>query len=267
MKKILTLTLFLCAINSFAQRTEGNQENGEFLKYNANDHLRERMNYKDGQLHGLYEKYSMVKEELMVTERGYYTNGKKDSLWTRFHFGTTQPMTVTHYKNGDKNGVEKQYNKDGVVTLESHFKDNQLNGPWKRFYDNGVLRDEATMENGKEVGERRSYYESGALQSLTHPFIDGLTEWMWFYENGNLKFIKTVKGRNKVHGLLRTFHENGLLQAQEEFVDGVRNGLSMTFDENGNKTQEGHYENRKKVGVWNYYHEGCLESTKDHSEE
>jgi antitoxin component YwqK of YwqJK toxin-antitoxin module len=267
MKKLFTLSLLFIAVSSFGQRTEGNQENGEFLKYNALDKLLEKYTYKDGKKHGLYEKYSGNKTDNKVTTRGYYSEGEKDSVWTTFRFGTDQPQRVTTYKNGKKHGPEKSYSHDGTIKTEFNYANDQFHGLNRSYHPNGNIKNEYNYENGTTVGIQRSYYESGELLSVTHPYKDDLYEWTWYYENGNPKFIKTIRGRNTVVGLLRTFHENGLLHTQEEFVEGKRNGLSMAYDEFGNKTREGMYENQKKVGEWKYYTEGVFEFSKDHSAE
>ena len=49
------------------------------------------------------------------------------------------------------------------------------------------------------------------------------------------------------------FYENGKLWSWGEYTEGVRNGLSSVYYDNGVKKMEGNYKDDKQVGIWQFY--------------
>ena len=66
---------------------------------------------KDGQRHGLWEKY-WDNNQLMY--KGVYVNGKKHGLWEHYH-GNGQFYCKCTYVNGKEHGLWKHYNRDGTI--------------------------------------------------------------------------------------------------------------------------------------------------------
>jgi len=98
---------------------------------------------------------------------------------------------VENYKNGQRHGVQEEYNRDGNILRKdmytngeltkklkysTYYENGQLMEDWfpvyKKYYENGQIMILATTEGGKE------YYESGQLKR------DGDKE---YYESGQLK--------------------------------------------------------------------------------
>jgi len=79
------------------------QLHGEYEKYDGNGQLRKKANYKDGQLHGEYEKY----------DGGYPTNDEK-----------------------------------GQLRKKANYKDGQLHGEYEKYHGNGHLKEKANYIDG-----------------------------------------------------------------------------------------------------------------------
>ena len=80
--------------------------------------------------------------------------------------------SVTPIRNGLKNGVQKIYDKQGRVVLETTYVDGQKNGPQKAYFANGklwyvmhyknnVLNGRAVMYDAKGNLIKEAYYVNG----------------------------------------------------------------------------------------------------------
>lgn len=62
-----------------------------------------------------------------------------------------------------------------------------------------------------------------------------------------------VGGRR--HGLWNTYNSLGRLQSRNEYVDGLLEGPTITFRENGAVLYQGQHRHGLKVGEWRFYDE------------
>ena len=58
-----------------------------------------------------------------------------------------------------------------------------------------------------------------------------------FHPNGKLKTIATYRS-DKKHGKETFYHDNGVFQAECEWVNGLQNGEVISYDKNGNKVKQ-----------------------------
>ncbi|PZP51423.1 MAG: hypothetical protein DI598_03225 [Pseudopedobacter saltans] len=97
MKYGLIVFFFIAALNTIAQN-----------KTDANG-------LKQGYWHiNMPEKYG----EPAYQDKGYYKDGKKEGIWLHLSdMGDT--LAIERYKYGNKNGISKYYNLEGIVRVES----------------------------------------------------------------------------------------------------------------------------------------------------
>jgi len=160
--------------------------------YNHNEHqARDEKNYKDGQLHGpsrLWENGILIFE--------------------------------LNYKNGIKDGLDKEWWPNGQIKAQHLFKDGAL-FEWSKWYENGLLKVENKSNDLYEI-----YKKWG--------------------KNGNLTYESTTKYKtnyNRYTGIqeiknfiIKNWNENGLLIEQSKF-DG-KYEIIKKWSENGNLTYE-----------------------------
>ncbi len=73
-----------------------------------------------------------------------------------------------------------------------------------------------------------------------------------FYENGDQKNIIRFKKGVK-HGLSKSWHKNGKVWAETNYIDGKKQGESFTTFPNGQIKYEGKYKNTRRVEKWIMY--------------
>lgn len=97
-----------------------------------------------------------------------------------------------------------------------------------------------TLKNGR-------LYRAGQ----THPFNGIVTE---TYSDRSQKSRASVQ-RGKLNGLSEGWHTNGVLQVQENFVQGVSHGARLKWHSNGKKASEAEIEDGKLHGLFRRWNE------------
>ncbi len=86
-----------------------------------------------------------------------------------------------------RQGVSKEYRKDGTLENLIHYDNNRKHGPAYNYYPDGkTVKVEVHYEKGYKNGETRWYYPDGKIYRIT-PFVNGkiLGIRTTYYENGN----------------------------------------------------------------------------------
>lgn len=109
-------------------------------------------------------------------------------------------------------------------------------------YDSGNPRD-VYFYQADSNGERERYYEAH------------------YYEDNKVYVEGGIKADQR-DGIWRAYFENGRLQAEAEYENGVQVGKELVFYENGELFYEGYYTAGNCSGTWSWYTpEGKLEKT------
>jgi len=121
-------------------------------------------------------------------------------------------------------------------------------GHWIGKFPTGTVRYEGTFANDKPVGEWKRFHENGKINAhLYHALNTDIATAELFDENG----IRYAKGNYK--GTLKdstwNYYNNQKLVAQEDYSNGIKNGRSLTFFENGNIVNESKWVNGLLDGV------------------
>lgn len=92
-------------------------------------------------------------------------------------------------------------------------------------------------------------------------------EYSEVYDNGNLK-LKGKKVNGQRDGLWVSYYQNGTKWSETTFEAGVKKGPTTTYYEDGMMRYTGQFKDDKKTGIWKFYNkEGKLEKTLDLSTE
>jgi len=124
-------------------------------------------------------------------------------------------------------------------------------GVWKKYYNNKRIRYQGKFEAGKEIGVFKYY---SALSS-DHPIVIKIftkntnqAEVQFFTEKGILESEGEMNGKNRI-GKWLYYHSNGKsILSEENYKNGVLNGISKTYYLNGKITEFSHYKNGKLDG-------------------
>lgn len=113
--------------------------------------------------------------------------------------------------------------------------------------------------NGLEGTEVISSYANGNPQmERDYKMIDGKRTAVYereYYEDGNLLKEGRLGDSEKRDGHWKSYYRDGVVWSEGDYIDGVRNGKTVTYYANGNKYYEGQFAKAKKVGVWKFWNE------------
>lgn len=187
-------------------------------------------------------------------------------------------------------------------------------GVWEKHYKNNRIRYEGQFKNGKEIGVFKFYsaaqskfpiaiktFDEGsdtiAVQFFTDTGLlesegkmigkDRIGKWYYYHKDGKNKMIEENYGNAKLNGEYKIFYVNGKLTKLAHYKDGllegnskkysqegvliedlnyvknVLNGPAAFYEMNGYLKQKGVYKDDLKVGVWEFYTDGELSKTKE----
>ncbi len=126
-------------------------------------------------------------------------------------------------------------------------------GFWSKVYPSGILAYEVTFKDDKPVGELKRYHENGKLSALL--IYDQNGEWaVAKHYDENSKPIAEGKYHNKLRSGLWIYSMDGVKVAEENFIEGKKNGISKTFYKSGQISEEKNWEQDAENGVWRQYY-------------
>ena len=150
----------------------------------------------------------------------------------------------------------------GQEKINQFDENGQRTGIWKKFYNNKNIRYQGQFKAGKEIGTFKYY---SALTSV-HPTIiktfsknSDSAVVSFFNTKGVLESKGFMVGKNRV-GLWQFFHEDGKnMLSEENYVNGMKNGVSKTYYKSGKITEILHFKDNKLHGnVKRYGSNGVL---------
>src|SRR5690606_36029601 len=81
------------------------------------------------------------------------------------YFDTGELFYIVEIKNGKKNGVLKEYYKNGNIRVISEYYDDKLHGTSVFYTEEGIKDQTVQYENGIISGESITYYKNGNVKS------------------------------------------------------------------------------------------------------
>ena len=260
----------------------------------------EKISYLFGKRNGFSYKYR--KDPLAgsyIYSKELFAGDKKEGLAYFYYPDGKVQQTISH-RNGKKEGLSKEYDKNGTVITQLEYNNDFLisrerinrsdttnlkQGVWKEFYGNGGIKSEKSYKDDQLHGYYKEYDNRGILV-LTMLYDNGSIvkskvedepdiEIQNKYDQDN-KLIYSGPFRNNIPvGIHRDYGANGKVINAYVYND---NGLLLSegiVDESGNrngkwkdlypdrKTQaEGQYSENRRSGTWKFYsNAGKLEQT------
>jgi antitoxin component YwqK of YwqJK toxin-antitoxin module len=202
---------------------------------------------------------------------GSYVAGKREGRWVLYETVNNEiPLrwnrhTVTHYKNGRKDGEEIAYQGLGVTyqtpLLVRHWKDGVESGIGEIYDLNSPhnLQQRYNAVDGK-MWTLETYYPAGQLKVKFSDTLVDRTNARYFRqysERGRLQMTGYYKNGEELFGTWTTFYENGKMESTLTYKAGKRNGSLTYFHDNGQPWTERVYTNDKLMNVlYNYDRNG-----------
>jgi len=125
-------------------------------------------------------------------------------------------------------------------------------GQWFFYYDQGPLSSIGSFQKGKKSGTWGYFYTNRQLKQEEY-WNDGklMNIAEFFSVAGDTLPRGTLKDGN---GLRLLYSESGVLDAEENYKDGVPNGDWKFYHQNGTLASQGKIVEGEKDGKWTYYH-------------
>ena len=269
--------------------SEGNRKNflldSVWVFYSQSGEKNLEITYFEDKKHGLKKQY--LEDETVVEE------WKMDTLVNvvTAYYKTGELKRLTPIYDGRPHGLEKVFNKEGLVIVVSKYfagilgkrefinrtdKFGLKQGCWKYFWKNGNIKVEGTFQNDKKQGYFKYYDEAGNFKYVEKFEDDNLItdapetrqmEVKTVYHPNGKRAITATYYKGVPDGIRREFDETGAVIKGYVFAtgvlkyegitdeDGKRQGVWKEFYPNGELKSEGNYVNSKQEGVWNFYFE------------
>ncbi|MCI0474548.1 MAG: hypothetical protein L0Y76_13300 [Ignavibacteria bacterium] len=286
------------------KRSEGKYSNfmldSIWVFYDQSGDTLQKINYLYDKKNGYYFKYKRDPAEgLYIVSKELFAGDRKEG--TAYNYYPDERIKqVIAYKAGKKEGLSKEFDRNGmVITLMEYNNDflvsrekinrtdnNSLKqGVWKDFYSNGSIKSEKSYKDDMLHGYFKEYdmkgnlvltmlYDNGAIVKSNvedQPDIEIVTR----YDNDG-KMVYRGPFRNQVPvGVHREYStdgkvtnakvytDNGLL-VSEGTVDeaGNRNGKTKEYFSSGEVMAEGQYTDNRRTGIWKFFNQaGKIEQT------
>jgi antitoxin component YwqK of YwqJK toxin-antitoxin module len=111
---------------------------------------------------------------------------------------------------------------------------------------------EGKFENGKPVSEWKRYYEGGQLKALIKYNEDSDTARVQLYEPSSAKVAEGCYVNEKKVGKWEYF-TNDLKIAEENYLDGIKHGISRTYYPSGEILEQTNWQNGRKEGNYEVF--------------
>ncbi|WP_299012063.1 toxin-antitoxin system YwqK family antitoxin [uncultured Polaribacter sp.] len=233
---------------------KGTPFNGNLIGKSRNDIYIHNVQFKEGRLDGIYERYY---ENGQLERKTNYKGGKRNGLFEEYYENGQLKITTTlngdrftglteeYFENGQLLG-KSNFNKDnlrvgtvveyyvnGQLKLKINYKGGKKNGLFEEYYENGQLKSKINYKGGKKNGLFEEYYENGQLESKGSYWFDnddGILE--QYYDNGTLLCKSSwIKGK-AADGIIRIFYENGRLKSMKQVIDN-QDRFIVNYEYNG----------------------------------
>lgn len=270
-KRIITILNyrngFIRSIEKINRYNKLGKRKGYWIEYWDNDLIKEEGNWTNGVRNGIFKFFTKKGDldRIEVYKGGELVEGAEAAIMLdirkEYYEDGTLKM-VGSYKEGSKQGIFREYSKEGEI-INSYVYDNNVKtgegvvdpegkfqGTWKMYYPTGEIRAEGGYENGLKEGDWVFYFTDSKIEQKGTYSKDLPTGgWKWYYDDGKLlREERFRKGRED--GLLVEYDREGGEIIKGEFIDGLRTG--PWFYQVNDHTEEGDYLDGEKHGMWVY---------------
>ena len=188
---------------------------------------------------------------------------------SKFADGKT-PALIYYMKDGKK-VYEERFYPNGQMRSEGKYEGDLRSGVWKYYFEDGELfakiefksnnevkncqvfqsKDNKIIDKGDEIKfvGFSSYEPSPVTIEVKRKDYD---EHYRFYNSFHIMEKITLKG-NTPNGLSMSWFENGNIQSESYYKDGMQDSVYTVYAESGQKIIMGHYNKDTKVGKWEFY--------------
>ncbi len=129
-------------------------------------------------------------------------------------------------------------------------------GLWKKQQPNGRLLYEGHFKDGKPVEEWKRYHEGGQVKAIISYRPNSDSAYTQLFDEWGKKVAEGFYLNEKKVGTWKYFSNNRVV-SDEQFENGIKNGVSHTYYDTGEKLEEADWKNGKEEGThWIFFKNG-----------
>ena len=234
--------------------------------------------------HGPYTRW-FTGGSAALAEQGSYREGKRDGLWTHWHESGDKAEEHT-WRSGQRHGPFRRWSSQEQLVEEGGMSQGRKHGVWRRWDTSGALtmveawrHDELTKSStyteGREV--RRVLYRDGHIQQSTvwhasgewsvHERREGVwhrsTRWQAAGEGAPARRVSLKEALDD--GRRRVVRWADGRKVHAEVLRGdERSGVATRWHANGNRLEEGYWEQGQRHGRWSWWYPDGLTQRQEH---
>ena len=201
-----------------------------------------------------YQFYSNGKEKSLKSTRNNKLDGENSS-W----YENGQMKSTGNFKAGKEDGNFEEWYENSQLSTKKTYVEGVLTGEFSTWYENGQMQNKGSNLEGNKDGAYSDWFDSGQMRQ-EGSYVDNefylTTRWNnegdVLIEDGNGKWIgKNAEGRKLwakeyQDGRLISdweykyeYYDSGQIKNESSFQGGQEDGESTTWFENGDKREEG----------------------------
>ena len=227
---------------------------GKITQYNQHGYIQTTSDAHNGEKDGQYIAYFPNGK---IRDKGMVKAGKSDGKW-QYYDEEGHLIKECEFSKGDVIGVLKEYFSNGKLSSQETFDNKgKLNGLQTDYDEDGVKYFEGTFKEDKLVNYK--YFDKTGKVTHEASEAHGELKFQVFTPEGYL-WKEGVLKKGDINGTFTNFYRNGNVHITEEYVNGVLNGGYKEYYKSGVLHKEG----TNKNGSWDgnfriYFENGKLE--------
>jgi len=243
---------------------------GSWTYYDPRQNILAKGSYRFGKRHGVWEmRYTgTAAKRLTDSLRGYsqpilsvaeFDDGVLAGSWVALDSEHRKVFEIP-FVDGQRHGLAVWYYPNGRKRTEITYIDGIPEGEHLEFNEKGEVARRILYQRGRRLDTKVEYHRRGQKKSEgTFLFPKVAVKSPDDYSAGRLAVYTTV-GQPIRHGSFKSWYENGQINSQAEYNNGVQIGRFLYWHANGQKAVEGYYDDGERVGEWTWYHLNGLKS-------
>ena len=153
----------------------------------------------------------------------------------------------SHARTGNKlDGAYKILQQRGGYIVVT-FRDGVIDGAWERFSSQRILLEQSNFVDGRLDGEARYFTSTGTLKN-TEVYDQGVPDGVWKRSSRSGHVIEAETHKDGIIVLVEAFYNNGIPKRIEPYVDNLKHGIWKTFHPDGSLEAEHTYEHDVQTG-------------------
>jgi len=219
---------------------------GESKYFYADSTLKSLIPYTNDQIHGYLIEYYPGN---ILKRKAHYQNDKLDGVQLTY-WENESPLAIENYTSSNlENGI--YYNHNGKVISEinngngtkfipinekdymlAKYVNKKQEGPVHICDNNGNLKGVFHVKNNKKNGREIAYFQDeNILSDKSDSVMKYCIDWI----------------DDKIHGNIKTWYSNGVMESQKQFANNKKNGSSVYWYKDGSLMSVEEYENDKLI--------------------